>query len=649
MGRAGGLRLLSLVGGFFFLLGIRGEVQGLDLRSSPHSRWGTLEENGVWWLLTPTGEKFFSIGVNNVTQGLEERNYKGRIWYSWKLFYPDMSIWALATKVRLRDWGFNTLGGWSVHPRLIPMPCTPELDLGRLARFHWFDPFDPETRERARALAKTLVAPYKGNPYRIGYFSDNEVGWWNGPLFSYFIEKPGSNHTKVKLVELIEEHYGGNWRKFLEDFQVSEGINSFSQLKATGGAEVLLRPGGQGMKVIKKWTYTIAALYYRTMWEALKEADPEALVLGDRLPIYYDPQALRAMVPYVDVVSTNYNVDSKDGWLARYFFRGLREIAGKKPVLVTEWFFAAMENNSGNRNLGHLMTVSTQRERALGAGKAAERFAMEPQIVGIHWFQYWDHPKGGRPDGEDYNFGLVDINDSPYEELIGALSKVNKNLERIHRDSHREVARKPKELPSLPKADIDPLDRCLSDWPKERTIIEGLVPSEGEIPFADIYVAWNEKALHLGLIAMEYQDSNLLAYEGDFPLSEAFKVLIGVDGGGGAKTFTLYVIPASKYEDTKGDTYRMTLRLCRGYRAIPCEEVEGAKAKYFGSDQPRITLEMSIPWEALGLDGPPRDGRVKLALAVLGFCNHRWMSMGGLPPEIMIQDKRNWKELFLTP
>ena len=179
---------------------------------------------------------------------------------------------------------------------------------------------------------------------------------------------------------------------------------------------------------MRRWTGIIAEHYYRLVHDALREADPDALILGDRLPIYYDPVAVRAMVPYVDVISTNYNVDSADGWIARYFFDGLRQLAPRTPVLISEWFFAAHENRSGNRNNGHLMTVPTQAERTRGAIAAAQRFAREPQIVGIHWFQYYDHPTGGRTDGEDYNFGLVDIDDRPYEGLVEAFSRVNPSL-----------------------------------------------------------------------------------------------------------------------------------------------------------------------------------------------------------------------------
>ena len=144
---------------------------------------------------------------------------------------------------------------------------------------------------------------------------------------------------------------------------------------------------------MRQWTGVIAGHYYRLAHDAIREVDPDALILGDRLPIYYDPVAVRAMVPYVDVISTNYNVDSPDGWLARYFFDGLRQLAPGKPILISEWFFAAHENRSGNRNNGHLMTVRTQDERVRGAMAAAQRFAREPQIVGITGFNIMIIPR----------------------------------------------------------------------------------------------------------------------------------------------------------------------------------------------------------------------------------------------------------------
>ncbi len=132
------------------------------------------------------------------------------------------------------------------------------------------------------------------------------------------------------------------------------------------------------------------------------------------------------MAPHVDAIAVNYNVDSSDGWIADYFFDGLRKLSGGKPELVTEWFFAARENRTGNRNNGHLMTVATQDERAAGARRRDREFCCDPRNRRRPLVQYYDHPKGGRTDGEDYDFGLVDINDRPYERLTAALAAANR-------------------------------------------------------------------------------------------------------------------------------------------------------------------------------------------------------------------------------
>src|SRR5436305_3248893 len=167
------------------------------------------------------------------------------------------------------------------------------------------------------------------------------------------------------------------------------------------------------------------------------------------------------MARHVDAIAVNYNVDAGDGWVARYFFDGLEALSGRKPILLTEWFFAARENRTGNRNNGHLMTVGTQAERARGAAAATENFARIPAIVGSQWFQYYDHPKGGRPDGEDYDFGLVDIDNRPYEELTAALSEANRRAPAIHAGaaSPREPA--PSAAIMLPHAAVSVEDRTL--------------------------------------------------------------------------------------------------------------------------------------------------------------------------------------------
>jgi hypothetical protein len=615
-----------------------------DLALAPHAKWQTVVHEGVQWLVTPCGERFFSVGVNALEGGYPKRFLDGRIAYHWGTFYPDLEAWAQIARQRLLDWGFNTAGGWSLHPLMFPSPTTPYLELGRSSRFHWYDPLHPSTAERMRALARRLVAPYKGNPYRIGYFTDNEVGWWNGALFIYYLQQPATNHTKQRLLALLRDHYGDDWGRFTRDFVPPPGIASFQHLLHNKGSSPQLRPGGEGIRVIRQWTGVIAGHYYRLAHDAIREADPDALILGDRLPIYYDPVAVRAMVPYVDVISTNYNVDSSDGWIARYFFDGLRQLAPDKPVLISEWFFAADENRSGNRNKGHLMTVHTQAERARGAMVAAERFAREPQIVGMHWFQYYDHPKGGRDDGEDYNFGLVDIHDRPYEELVDAFSRINPRLADTHQQSRPAPIHSPDAPHQIPSAVIDARDRSLAEWPKEQALVAPLVAPKPEIVFGDLYAAWDPGGLHLAAIAMDYYDPDLLAYDGEFPLEEAFRIDWGVDAGTGPQRFALYIIPPKLSTDQINTQMRsMICRMDDG----GCEPVPLAIATYSGSEQPRITIEVSLPWQAMGVAEPPARRELRMMLAATTWHRSRWMSWNGLPPEEAMQNPARWPVVTL--
>ena len=370
-----------------------------QLAQAPHSRWQVTAHNGVFWLLTPCGERFFSLGVNVLDAGYPQRLFEGRLAYHWGTFYPSLEAWSQATHHRVLAWGFNTAGAWSSHPDMLGLPIIPDLEIGREASYHWFDPFHPSMEAELRTWAHRLVAPYKGNPFRIGYFSDNEVGWWNGALWTYYLKQPATNHTKQKLLALLHDSYGQDWERFSRDFVPPPGVGSFDALLQHSGASTQLRPGGEGMRLIQHWVGMVAEQYYRLVHRAIREADPDALIFSDRLQIYYNPATVRAMAPYVDVVATNYDVDSPDGWSARYYFDGLQQLTGNKPVLISEWFFAAHENRTGNRNNGHLMTVQTQAERARGAAAAAQHLARQPQTVGLHWFQYYDHPAGGRPDG----------------------------------------------------------------------------------------------------------------------------------------------------------------------------------------------------------------------------------------------------------
>ena len=638
------MRLLTVL---VLLIAPPATARACDLDHAPTTHWSVATENGVAWLKTPCGDRFYSLGVNILNGGYPYRERDGKTFYSWIAFTPTLTDWITQTRGRLAEWGFNSAGGWSLPPAELRLPSVINLELGRRAKFHWFDPFAPATEHNMMALARELTAPYRDSPYRIGYFSDNEVGWWAGALFVYYSMQPPDTYTKQRWVEAVRRHYHDDWAAFTVDFAPPPGVNAWPALLASAAPTHML-PGGHGIAVVREWTGIVAGRYYTLAEKAIHAADPQALYFGDRLPIYYDPAAVRAEAPHVDAIAENYNVDAGDGWIARYFFDGLRNLSGGKPVLVTEWFFAARENRTGNRNNGHLMTVGTQTERAAGAAAATGNFARIPTLIGSQWFQYFDHPKGGRADGEDYNFGLVDIDDRPYERLIAALSAANRQAPAIHAEARWPTPPAADATFVVPHAAVSVEERSLTDWPKPASLIPPLTPSPGAVDFGEVYLTWSDRGLALANIGQDYFDIDLFDYRGEFPLGDAYRLELGVDAGAGPRRMTLFFLPPR----TKVHDYpEMRAEFCEGAAddAIKhgCRPVPGAEAVYFGADQPRITAEALVPWSALGIAPPAPGATLSADVAMTSWHNERWMSLSGQPPQAAMAAPAWWRKMRL--
>ncbi len=590
--------------------------------------FGTLRDNGAWWLTFPgSGVRFFSIGADTVNGGDKHTRDRG---YYWADSYPDQAAWAADTQRRLYAWGFNTRGGWSDPTTAMTLPLVPEIDLGRNARLHWFDPFAPDALDRTIAKARELTAPYRDNPAVIGYFTDNEVGWWNAPLFRWYLGNEWAIYTKRVLWRMIYDYYGGSWARLLADFVPGPGIASFEDLKR-GRAELQLRPGGHGIALIERFTAACARRYYELVHKALRTVDPHRLVMGDRLPLYYNQDAVLASRGFLDVLSTNYNVDTPDGWVAPYYFDGLARLTDA-PVLISEFFFAANENRSGNVNNGHLMHVATQDERARGAAAAMRNFAAFPNVLGAHWFQYYDEPSGGRGDGENFNMGLVDIRNRPYKRLVAALTAANAAVPSIHA---RSVAPRPSLPAVLPihKAvrSVSVADGSLADWPdKAGTRLPWFSVPAPHVPFGDVHVSWSPESLNLFNLAQNYADLYLLAHDGPFPPDETYHIRLDVDAGAGMRHFLICLVPRphSKYPGRFELAPELFQLADDGSRtALAARDV----VRVLDKPLPHIAVEAALPARLLGVDRLTAGMRLSLGLAATTFYREMTMTLGEAP------------------
>jgi hypothetical protein len=201
----------------------------------------------------------------------------------------------------------------------------------------------------------------------------------------------------------------------------------------------------------------------------------------------------------VDAVSSNLNAPWNDGTFARFYLETLHALAGK-PVFIGEFYMAAQENRSGNKNNhGVYPVAATQRERAAGFRNTLHALLRTPYVIGADWFQYYDEPTHGRYDGENFNFGLVDIHDRPYEALASAASALD-----LVALKNQPTATRPDAGQGVPRAPRYPLEQfkptlALKHWNRER----GFVKPVSEFPLADLYVCWNDMAIYLGLYAQD--------------------------------------------------------------------------------------------------------------------------------------------------
>ena len=463
------------------------------------------QRDGISWLTRPDGERFFSLGVCVVNQGVSRSFNSTNPGYAAFQYYENSNAWAQATLQRLKSWNFTTVGGWSDYPALqqcrnADVAFIPVLAVGMTCGAPWLNMWDTNIIAQMHRIARRQILPLRDDPRLLGYYSDNEMGWWNATLFRMTLEQAPASRQRQRLLQLLRETYHNNWPELLKDFE-PENAASFEDLDQQG--MLYLRPGSRGIRVYRQFLGLMAERYYSLVREIIRTYDPRGLILGDRYQSFYYPEVARACAASVDVVSMNLNAAWNDGTFPRFYLDALHALTDK-PIMVSEFYMSAQQNRSGDKNdSSSFPVVATQQERAAGFRNTVEALARLPYVVGADWFQYYDEPTHGREDGENYDFGLVDIHNQPYEPLTAAAQKIDPKAIK-----NGPYAVRPDASLGVPPAPANPLGHftirlALADWDRER----GFVKPVSKFPVADLYMCWNSKAIYLGLYAQDIAET----------------------------------------------------------------------------------------------------------------------------------------------
>jgi len=374
---------------------------------------------GKYWFIDPNGKPFISKGVN-VVSSRDGAVLPNAEYYNVSGNYKDNSEWAKSAIKRLKGWNFNTIGSWSdAGTFYYDMPFTVILSIPSTADHRLVDVFDPAFKETAEQSIASRCKRFKDAKYLIGYFIDNELPWYGDwswdtghapTLLDEYAKLPEGSAGRQRLEELLKCAYG-------------KTINEFLRVRGSEAKEA------RGI-----FAGIVAEEYFSVITGFIRKYDPNHLILGVRFAGSAPDGVAAACGKYCDVVSFNYYCKNMN--VNKQLFDNLYFLA-KKPIMITEFSYRAMENRSGEKNTkGADVTVKTQEDRKIGFEKYVTQMMEFPYLVGYHWFMYFDQsPQGRSFDGENSNYGIVDIYDKEYEILTAGMKKMNAEADKVHKKS----------------------------------------------------------------------------------------------------------------------------------------------------------------------------------------------------------------------
>ena len=359
---------------------------GLSSKTHKATGFFRVEKNdGVWSLIDPHGHPFFCMAVNSLASSQKDGH----------------DVNEMMTRL-----GFNTYGCWSDLEVLANYKRPYCIKLNFIVTFaqqlkhvtsgyghfdfknNTMPVFHKEFEEFVYKNAQTLIQ-LQNDPLLLGVFSDNELPF---------------NASQGCISRYLSLAGGDPGRVAAENYMSSRGISQ-PELRPEHDAEFF----GQ---VIER--------YFSLVSKALKMTLPHHLYLGTRFhgrALAFDP-LMSIAGKYVDVISINYY----HRWTPEYETIKKWEKLANRPLMVTE-FYAKAKDSGLNNSKGAGFLVETQKDRADFYQNYCIGLLRNPNIVGWHYFRYTDDTKRG----QESNKGILNKDHEPYEELVKAMSQLNKS------------------------------------------------------------------------------------------------------------------------------------------------------------------------------------------------------------------------------
>ena len=369
------------------------------------------KDKGRWWLVDPAGHPYITMAMNSIRPAPSQTSQQ-----AYAKAFSSPQDWLTKTQALLDQGGFNGAGAWSASPDIQAYNRTAARPITYATMLNFLTAFDKQ-QTQARPASEKLPKPAlvfepewaafcethareaeatRPDANVLGIFSDNEIAFSATLLPQILALRDSGQPAYVAAL---------GW---LKTQQADSAHLTLDQKNAFVGY--------------------VAGKYYQAVGPALKRHDPNHLYLGTRLhaAAKFNRYIFAAAEPYVDLVSINFY----GSWqpTARQTAQWASYTA--KPFFITEFYTKSEESGLSNvAGAGWLVRKETDR------GVHYQNFGLAllqaRNCVGWQWFRYQDNdavePGPDLPDMGS-NKGIVNTKYQPYPTLLGAMSKLNKNV-----------------------------------------------------------------------------------------------------------------------------------------------------------------------------------------------------------------------------
>lgn len=422
----------------------------------------TRTPNGRYYFVSPAGRYFWSFGIDSVSMGAPTitagresmflnlptgsdprtqfydtivRNGQTKQTYSHftanvseKLGTGWETAWKSLAGKRMRSWGINTLGSGSDRTQLVQnsmpfaWPITTMAFPVRLPTPHAFwgplpDPFSPTFQDWMVSKFSSQLGPIKDDTRLLGVYVDSEYVWgvragslrdrYEVPLAA--LAASSTQPAKGAFVTSLQSQYGP-----IDALNTRWATNFASWTALLQNSTTLTNAQVANAQAdLSGFLTDFAKAYYWRVDQALETVAPKALYLGSKDAYGWAPDEIfEAEALYADVISVDqYDDVAHTPW---DYFNSLG-----RPVIIAEFSFNGREGNSfPNLNLPGCET-SDQATRAVAARAFLDRALDTDNIVGALFYRFMDFSISGDADDDiNYAFGVVDVTDRPYPDLV---------------------------------------------------------------------------------------------------------------------------------------------------------------------------------------------------------------------------------------